>query len=69
MLNGWIRPDKFPLDAPKKCKDWNSLIGEIGRSDHFRYKKLRCAIYHSKYFLNIYQQRGIVAAQRAERVA
>ncbi len=69
MLHGWIRPDKFPPTAPKKCIDWKELINEVSRTEHFRYKKLRCGIFHSLYFLKIYQQRGVIAAQQAERVA
>jgi len=69
MLHGWIRPDKFPVDGPQRCKDWKNLVSEVGRSDYFRYKKLRCAIYHSKAFLNYYQQRGVLDAQKAERLA
>ncbi len=69
MLHGWIRPDKFPPTAPKKCIDWKELINEVSRTAHFRYKKLRCGIFHSLYFLKIYQQRGVIAAQQAERVA
>lgn len=69
MLHGWIRPDKFPVAAPQKCIDWKELVNDISRSAHFRYKKLRCGIYHSKFFLKIYQQRGVMAAQRVERVA
>lgn len=69
MLHGWIRPDKFPQAAPQKCIDWKELINEVSRSSHFRYKNLRCGIYHSKYFLRIYQQRGVITAQQAERVA
>lgn len=67
MLHGWIRPDKFPVNGPQRCKDWKDLVSEVGRSEHFRYKKLRCALYHSKAFLNHYQQRGVLEAQRAER--
>lgn len=69
MLHGWIRPDKFPAAAPQRCNDWKNLVNDVARNDHFRYKKLRCAIYHSKFFLRIYQQRGVIAAQQAERVA
>ena len=68
MLHGWIRPDKFPVNGPQRCKDWKNLVSEVGRSEHFRYKKLRCALYHSKAFLNHYQQRGVLDAQRAERL-
>ena len=67
MLHGWIRPDKFPSPAPRKCTDWKELIYDVSRSTHFRYKKLRCGIFHSRYFLKIYQQRGVTAAQQAER--
>lgn len=69
MLHGWIRPDKFPPAAPQRCKDWKELVNEMSRTDYFMYKKLRCAIYHSRFFLKIYQQRGVLAAQQAERAA
>lgn len=67
MLHGWIRPDKFPVAAPKRCNDWKDLFHEARRSKHFMYKNLRCGIYHSKYFLKIYQMRGVLAAQLAEQ--
>lgn len=69
MLHGWIRPDKFPIASPQRCTDWKNLVHEVSRTDHFRYKRLRCGIFHSRYFLNIYQQRGVIAAQQAERAA
>lgn len=69
MLHGWIRPDKFPAAAPQRCTDWKELINEVSQSSHFRYKNLRCGIYHSTYFLKIYQQRGVIAARQAENVA
>lgn len=68
MLHGWIRPDKFPSSGPQRCTDWKDLICEVSRSPHFRYKKLRCGIFHSRYFLSIYQQRGVIAAKTAESV-
>ncbi len=67
MMNGWLRPDKFPFAAPQRCTDWKELMNDVSRSVHFRYKKLRCGIFHSTYFLRIYQQRGVRAAQQAER--
>lgn len=68
MLHGWIRPDKFPSSGPQRCIDWKDLVYEASISSHFRYKKLRCGIFHSRYFLSIYQQRGVIAAQTAESV-
>jgi hypothetical protein len=69
MLHGWIRPDKFPPAAPQKCIDWKELVYDVSRSEHFRYKKLRCGIFQSTFFLKTYQQRGVIAAQQAERAA
>lgn len=69
MLHGWIRPDKFPRAAPMRCNEWKEMINKLSRSEHFRYTKLKCALYNSRYFLKIYQQRGVVAAQQAEKVA
>ena len=66
MLNGWIRPDKFPSEAPQRCIDWKTMVQKVSRMEPFRYKRLRCGLYHSKFFLQIYQQRGVLAAQRAE---
>lgn len=66
MLHGWLRPDKFPPEAPLICTSWKSVINDVSRSQYFMYKNLRCGIYHSRYFLKIYQQRGIIAAQQAE---
>lgn len=67
MFNGWIRPDKFPNPTPQRCIDWKDVVNEVSDTRHFRYKKLRCGIFHSSYFLKIYQQRGVIAAQTAER--
>lgn len=66
MLHGWIRPDKFPDPLPQECKDWRELMNNLSQSTFFKYRRLRCAIYHSKYFLKIYQQRGVSEAQNAE---
>ena len=66
MLHGWLRPDKFPTGGPPRCSDWRDLVNHIQRTEDFRYKKLRCGIFHSRYYLKIYQQRGVQAAQRAE---
>ena len=66
MLQGWLRPDKFPPDAPQRCIDWNAMVHDVSRMQPFRYKHLRCGLFHSKHFLHIYQQRGVRAAQAAE---
>ena len=66
MLNGWIRPDKFPPQMPQRCTDWTSLIQRVGRMEPFRYKRLRCGLFHSDHFLDLYQQRGVSLAQREE---
>lgn len=66
MLNGWIRPDKFPANAPQRCIDWTTMVQRVSRMEPFKYTRLRCGLYHSRYFLQIYQQRGVLAAQRAE---
>lgn len=66
MLNGWIRPDKFPPEAPQRCSDWRTMVHKVSRMEPFRYKRLRCGLYQSRYFLQLYQQRGVLAAQQAE---
>ena len=66
MLNGWIRPDKFPAIAPRRCNDWKTMVQKVGRMKPFRFKRLRCGLFYSKYFLQVYQQRGVSAAQEAE---
>lgn len=66
MLHGWIRPDKFPPEVPKRCIDWKEMIRDISQMTPFKYKRLRCGIFHSKYFLEIYQQRGVFTAQQIE---
>ncbi len=68
MLHGWIRPDKFPEVAPQRCKDWKDVVHELCRSKHFRYQRLRCGIYYSRYFLKLYQERGVAMAKQAEQV-
>jgi hypothetical protein len=67
MLNGWIRPDKFPSEAPQRCKDWVTMMHKVGRMEPFRFKRLRCGLYQSRHFLEVYQQRGVLAAQQAEK--
>jgi hypothetical protein len=66
MLHGWLRPDKFPSAAPQRCNDWKNVVYAVSRTQHFKYKRLRCGIYHSRFFLKLYQQRGVIAAQQAE---
>ncbi len=66
MFHGWIRPDKFPAPLPKECSDWRDLVNRVSTSSHFRYQRLRCALYHSKFFLDQYQARGVRDAQTAE---
>lgn len=65
MFHGWLRPDKFPLHGLVRCDDWRRALAEVGRTDAFRYKKLRCGLYQSFNFLKLYQLRGILAAQAA----
>lgn len=67
MFHGWIRPDKFPRVQLQRCSDWDRVVNEVSRSAHFRFKRLRCAIYHSKWFLELYQQRGVRLAQEVEQ--
>lgn len=66
MYHGWIRPDKFPEPPPQQCLDWRKFMYQMNSSKYFQYRKLRCAIYHSIYFLNLYQTRGVLDAQNAE---
>lgn len=66
MLHGWIRPDKFPPEGPQRCIDWKEMVRNVSLTTPFKYKRLRCGIFHSKYFLEIYQQRGVSAAQQIE---
>lgn len=67
MLHGWIRPDKFPIDPPQEVKDWESAISQIQTSLQFRYLRPRFALFQSRFFLKIYQMRGVRDAQRAAR--
>lgn len=66
MLHGWIRPDKFPKGAPMICNDFKNTIYAVGRNDYFKYKRLRCGLYCSRYFLRLYHQRGVRLAQEEE---
>ncbi len=66
MFHGWIRPDKFPHPAPQLCVDWKKAIDDTSRNPHFRYKKLRCGLYQSRYFLKLYQSRGVRQARQIE---
>ncbi len=69
MLHGWLRPDKFPVNGPQAVQDWDKFLQILNRSKHFQFLRLRCGLFHSQYFLDIYQQRGVADAQRAERLA
>jgi predicted DNA-binding transcriptional regulator AlpA len=68
MFHGWIRPDKFPNPPTSRCLDWNNVLHTLQKSNLFRYKKLRLALFHSKAFLNSYQQRGVRMAQEIEMI-
>jgi hypothetical protein len=46
MLHGWIRPDKFPSAAPRRCNDWKAMVQKVSRMEPFKYKRLRCALSH-----------------------
>lgn len=63
MLHGWIRPDEFPKNPPSACREWKDVYNKLCTSQHFRHKKLRCAIYHSMGFLEGYQVRGVMDAK------
>ena len=66
MYHGWIRPDKFPDPLPPQCLEWRKFMYQMSTSKHFQYRRLRCAIYHSMHFLNLYQKRGVLNAKNAE---
>lgn len=66
MLHGWIRPDKFPRPLPPWSSEWFDFMSAINSSEHFRFKKLSCALYHSKSFLNMYQLRCVNTVISAE---
>ncbi|MFM0497268.1 hypothetical protein [Paraburkholderia caledonica] len=68
MLHGWIRPDKLPKPATSRCQDFFDLVTTLNGSTFFRFKKLRCALYHSRYFLNLYQQRSVNSAKLAAQM-
>lgn len=66
MYHGWIRPDKFTPPIPQRCADWNDAYTVMCRNPSLRNKRLRLALYHSQFFLEIYQQRGIRMAREQE---
>jgi len=66
MLHGWIRPDKIPVPPPPGCQAWFDLMSTLNSSEFFRFKKLRCGIYQSKFFLELYQRRGLVELKNIE---
>lgn len=66
MYHGWLRPDKFPSPKPQKCIDWEDAYRELKSYPPLRNKKIRLALYHSQFFLETYQQRGIRFAREQE---
>lgn len=68
MYHGWLRPDQFPLPKPQRCTDWEEAYSELQQHKLFRNKRLRLALYHSQYFLETYQQRGVRLAREQENI-
>ena len=67
LLLGWLRPDHFPkIQRPLKCQGWWELFHELSTSQVFGRRKVRGALYFHRNFLNQYQQRAIIQAQKAE---
>lgn len=68
MYHGWLRPDKFPSPKPQRCTDWEDAYRELMQYAPLRNKAVRLALYHSKHFLETYQQRGIRFAREQEQM-
>jgi hypothetical protein len=67
MVVGWIRPDHFPkLQGPIKCMRWWELFQTFSNSTPFNRRKVRGGLYFHRDFLNQYQQRAVISAQKAE---
>lgn len=66
-LVGWLRPDHFPkLQRPLSCMKWWELFQSLSNSVPFNRQKVRGGLYFHKDFLNQYQQRAVLLAQKAE---
>lgn len=66
-LVGWLRPDHFPkLQRPLSCMKWWELFHNLSNSTPFNRRKMRGGLYFHKDFLNQYQQRAVLSAQKAE---
>lgn len=66
-LVGWLRPDHFPrLQRPLSCLKWWELFHNLSNSTPFNRRKVRGGLYFHKDFLNQYQQRSVLSAQKAE---
>lgn len=66
-LVGWLRPDHFPrLQRPLSCLKWWELFHNLSNSTQFNRRKVRGGLYFHKDFLNQYQQRAVLSAQKAE---
>ena len=68
MYRGWINPFKLPNPGPQICIDWRDVCRAFNKMPNFKHKKLRFALYHEKYFLDIYQQKGIETARNQEQM-
>jgi len=68
LVLGWIRPDKFPSnERPRICQQWWEIFNELSTSNLFGRRTVRGGLYFNRDFLNQYQQRAVLAAQRFER--
>lgn len=57
LVNGWIRPDKFPkADLDPFFDEWWSFFDNLTRSRKYGHYKIRAGLYQSRFFLEQYQK-------------
>ena len=57
-FQGWIRPDKLPLEASfALTKKWWSFFESLSGSGNFGPYKIRGGLYHSRFFFESYQRK------------
>ncbi|MEN9666451.1 MAG: hypothetical protein RLZZ326_2814 [Planctomycetota bacterium] len=66
MIQGWLRPDHFPKGARlRRCDDWWDAFRMISASNHFRWRTVNGALYHSREHLRRYQIKGVNQCRRS----
>lgn len=57
LINGWIRPDKFPSsEIDPFFEEWWDFFNALARSRKYGHYKIRAGLYQSRFFLEQYQK-------------